>query len=195
MIVSKIIEKFELYVDDGTELSSTDELDLLNQKYQEVCSQRPWEFLKKAYSGAINGTSIALPTDFQYILETEVNELVGKFVFVGERYFKVVPFSDRKQHENTSGYCWINIASNLLEFSETVSGTLEYDYIYTPATLVSTDEPIFPERFHYILAHLMAVDDYMIQQFDKARSYAAENTAKAENLLRQMEFWNANLIV
>lgn len=195
MISLKIIEKFELYVDDGTELSLSDELDLLNKKYQEVLSERPWEFLKKAFSGAINGTSIALPTDFQYILDTEVNASEGKFVFIGERYYEVVNFSDRRPYLNKSGYCWVNIASGLLEFSESVSGTLTYDYIYTPANLISTDEPIFPARFHDVIYHLMAADDYAIQQFDKAKSYASENANKAEKILEQMRFWNANLQV
>jgi hypothetical protein len=195
MTSEKIIEKFELYVDDATELSSTDELELLNKKYQEVCSERPWEFLKKAFSGFINGTSINLPTDFQYILDTEVNALQGKFVFVNERYFKVLNFSERRDYENKGGYCWLNMSNNTLEFSESVSGTLKFDYIYTPEDLDLDDEPIFPPRFHDVLAHLMASDDYMIQQFDKAKSYAGENEMKAEKILDQMRYWNSQLIV
>lgn len=47
MLASEIIAKFELYVDDSTELSTQEELDLLNKVYQKVADDRPWEILKK----------------------------------------------------------------------------------------------------------------------------------------------------
>lgn len=194
MVAQDIIKKFELYVDDATELSSQDELDLLNKKYQEVCSDRPWEFLKKGYSNSINGTSIALPDDFQYILDTQVHGIVGRYVFVDEKYYQLVNFQDRSSYKN-SGYCWVNLADETLEFSSSVSGTLTYDYVSFPEDLDATDEPIFPARYHHILYHLMASDDYAIQQFDKAKSYARENEQKAEKLLEQMAIWNASLQV
>ena len=64
-----IIKRFELYVDDGTELSTSEELDLLNKIYREVWTDRPWESSKKPFSGVINGTTINLPDDFAYICE------------------------------------------------------------------------------------------------------------------------------
>ncbi len=198
---AKIISKFELYVDDGTELSATDELELLNKKYQEVCSTMPWEFLKKEFgannTGIIAGLPVALPDDFQYIQETEFNGVVGKFVFVGDRCFKVVNFSDKHKYQGNN-YCWVDIVNGKLVFNETenlIGKNLTYDYIYMPKDLEIDDEPVFPSRFHPILYHLMASDDYAIQQFDKAKSYANENEAKAEKLLEQMKIWNANLIV
>lgn len=190
-----IIKKFETYVDDGTELSATDELDLLNKVYNKVWMDRPWEFAKKGYSVSINGVSIALPTDFSSIIETELNGEMKKVVYVGANYYRVVPFSERKNYQNRSGYCWLNMASSLLEFSESVSGTLTFDYIFVPADLTLTTGPAFPERFSHILYHLMAVDDYAIQQFDKARSYANENQAKADDWLERMQIWNALLLV
>lgn len=193
MTVEQIIKKFELFVDDGTELSAAEELDLLNDKYLEICSERPWEFLKKSFSGSINGTSITLPSDFQYILETEVNGVIGKFVFVGEKYYQLVCFQDRKNYENVGGYYWINIADKKLEFSESVSGTLTYNYLSIPNKLEAGESPIFPDRFHRAISYLMATDDYAIQQFDKAKSYAKENEEKAEKLLDQMRYWDANL--
>jgi hypothetical protein len=41
----------------------------------------------------------------------------------------------------------------------------------------------------------MAVDDYAIQQFDKAKSYAGENQMKADDWLERMQIWNANLVI
>lgn len=67
MITSDIIAKFELYVDDGTELSTSEELDLANKIYRMVCNYRPWEFLKKTFTGTHTAGVITLPTDFGYL--------------------------------------------------------------------------------------------------------------------------------
>ena len=47
MTAQEIIAAFELKVDDSTELSTSEELALLNRVYQLVCDERPWEILKK----------------------------------------------------------------------------------------------------------------------------------------------------
>lgn len=191
----KIIKKFQTYVDDGTELSPSDELDLLNKVYNQVWLDRPWSFSKKVYSNFINGTSISLPTEFAYILETEINGEQKKVIWIDNKYYEVVNFSDRRKYFTKGGYCWVDVASNKLEFTELVFGTLVYDYVFAPPPLLLTNEPLFPERFHHILYHLMAVDDYAIQQFDKAKSYAPENQMKADEWLNKMRFWDANLQV
>jgi len=194
MTSQDIINKFETQVDDGTELSAEDELSLLNKVYHLVLENRPWEFLKKPFSGSINGTFINLPDDFGFITEITKNEEQKKIVIIGDNEYKLVNFSERRDYA-TNGYCWVNIALGRLEFNESVNGTVEYDYIYVPEDLEIDDEPVFPSRFSPILYHLMASDDYVIQQFDKARSYANENRAKAEEWLERMAIWNANLQV
>jgi hypothetical protein len=40
----------------------------------------------------------------------------------------------------------------------------------------------------------MASEDYIIQQFDKARSYSAENKERFNNYLANMAYWNAQLL-
>ena len=67
MLTSELITKFELYVDDGTELSSQEELDLANKIYYSICNYRPWEWLKKTVTGTISSGTITLPTDFAYM--------------------------------------------------------------------------------------------------------------------------------
>lgn len=200
---SEIIQKFEIYVDDSTELSATEELDLLNKIYLDVWSAHTWEFAKKAFSGTINGTSIALPTDFGYIvgnanytdnsIGSSVDTQAPKLVWVGSDYFKVVNWSDRKQHQN-GNYCWVNIVSGTLEFNRSVSGAISYDYFFIPPALTLSTSPLFPSTYHAILYHGMASEDYIIQQFDKAKSYALENQSKFGYWLEKLEMYNANLI-
>ena len=204
MDAQKIITRFELYVDDGTELSTSEELDLLNKIYREVWTDRPWEFSKKPFSGTINGTTITLPTDFAYICENArytdmaqnnyVRNSVPKIVWVGDKYYRLINWSDRKQYENQDGVCWIDLVNNKLTFPISVSGTVEYDYVFFPDDLAIDDEPLFPAMFHDVIYHGMASDDYMIQQFDKAKSYAAENRNKYNEWLDKMAMWNMNLI-
>jgi len=186
MIGSELIAKFETQVDDITELSASDELDLLNKVYNDVWSDRPWEFTKKGFSGAISGTSIALPSDFAYIFGDE------KIVKVGTVKYTLVSWSERADYDS-AGYCWVDIVNSLLVFSSSVSGTVTYDYIFFPADLTLATSPAFPATFHHILYHLMAMEDYIIQQSDKAKSYAPENQAQADKWMTKLRYWNANL--
>lgn len=211
MTGAEIIAKFEQYVDDLTELSSTQELELLNKIYQKVCEDRPWEFCKKEKTGTMTSTTtIAFPSDFSHLLEnynytdngmsTETNSKPC-VVFIssnsGSTYspFKVVNWSDRRQYLNTNGVCYIDYASSVITFpyAQSSGALYNFDYKSVPTNLTTSTSPIFPARFQDILYHGMAVDDMIIQLFDKARSYAKENQAMYESYLKQMALWNSNL--
>jgi hypothetical protein len=207
MDASQIIAKFELYVDDTTELSSSEELDLLNKVYQRVCEDRPWEFLKKESSGTMTSTTqISLPTDFSYTVEnytytdnsTQINtNAKPAVVWINTNNpIQFVNWSDRKQYLNNANYCYIDIATSKINFfaAQPSGATYSFDYKAFPDDLDLNDTPVFPARFHDILYHGMCVDDQIIQLFDKARSYAAENQAQYNYYLRMMAQWNSNLI-
>ena len=210
MLAQEIISKFELYVGDTTELSTQDELDLLDKIYQQVCADRPWEFIKKEKTGTMNTTTeITLPDDFSYLPEnynytdnsysTQINaKPVAVFVTSGTSTspFQVVNWSDRRQYSNTNGVCYVDIAANKLVFpyAQNAGATYSFDYCYFPEKMGLSDSPVFPDRFQDILYHGMAVDDMIIQLFDKARSYARENRASYNSTLQQMASWNANLL-
>lgn len=199
------IENFELYVDDTTELSSAEELNLLNKIYYKVCSSRAWEFLKKEATGTMTSTTtIALPSDFEYLIENygyTDNQMSRNLntknmvVFVGGNPFFIVNWSDRKQYDNNNGVCYVDFRNSIIKFpvAQSASATYSFDYKATPAALTTATSPVFPERFHPILYHGMAVDDMIIQIFDKARSYAEENQMKHDSYLVDMALWNANL--
>ena len=205
MTGQEIINKFSLWVDDGTELSATDELELLNDVYKEVWTERPWEFAKKSYSGSISGTTVALPSDLAYITENArytdnqannyIDNQAPRLVWIGDNYYRLINWSDRKQYEGKEGYCYIDIVNDNLVFTTSVSGTVEYDYVFFPEDLTTSTSPVFPSAYHKVLVHLMASSDYAIQQFNKAKSYASENQVKANEILEKMRIWNANLFV
>lgn len=191
---AEIISNFETYVDDGTELSDTQELDLLNKVYTDVWTDRPWYFSVKAFSGAVSGTTIALSSDFAYVCSQNIiEEIDNKIVWIGTTYYIIVPYSDRYLYSSRAGFCWVDYSASTLTFSTSVSGTVTYDYVYFPAALTLITSPAFPVSFHPVLYHLMAVDDYAIQQFDKARSYAPENQAKADHWLTKLRYYDAQV--
>lgn len=209
MTGAEIIAKFELYVDDLTELSSDEELDLLNAKYEDLYGDRPYEWLKKEFSGTTDGTTtIDLPTDFQYFLEntrqTDNSEdsddiSAPKAIFVGtfpnDRKYRLVNWSDRRQYQNRNEICWVDQVDDKLEFSIAPASGLAVsgDYAKIPTDITLSTEPEFPTRFHKWLYHEMAVDSMIIQLFPKARSYADFNQSMANQTKARLDHWNANL--
>lgn len=195
-----------------TELSDVEELALLNDKYQDVCMEKAWEILKKEKTGTILYDTalglyyVILPDDFSFLVEnnaytqnnTEIyNNAAPKVIFVGaaRAIVQVINFSDRRQYRNNNRVAYVDLAANRIYFCGVISDTsyYSYDYIYVPEDLEANDSPIFPDRFHKMLAFAMAVDDDILQKSPKARSYAPENNAKYNKTLDLMGSWNANL--
>lgn len=210
MTGAELISAFELYVDDTTELSSAEELALLNKIYYRVCSEKPWEFLKKEASGTMTTTTtITMPSDFEHFVEnynwtdnsiaTEINSKPSViFITSGSSTYpvQVINWSDRKQYLNNTNVAYFDVAASLIRFpgAQPSSATYSFDYKSTPTALATNTSPTFPARFHYILYHGMCIDDMAIQLFDKARSYADFNRAQYADYLAQMSLWNANLL-
>lgn len=214
-----ILNKFELYVGDQSELSSADELDLLNKKYDEVMSDRPWEFIKKSTNLTTNGgfttvagvtssdvptATIPIPSDFRYFIEDNQmtdnsdhhqNNAGAKVIYVGSQRvpYQIVNWSDRRRVQNRSGYCFLDRPSSCIRFTTVPPDTsyYEFDYIQTWVALTTSTSPIFPAEFHPILFHLMCVDEVIIELFDRTHSYAVENQNAADDFKARMAYWNS----
>ena len=210
MTAQEIIDKFEVYVDDTTELSAVEELDLLNKVYQKVCANRPWEFLRKTATGTLSTTNsyVSLPSDFGFFTENDTyadnqapidNNACPKVVYVikngSYEPYQIINYANRRKYINQEGYCYADIVNSRLYFTAqpTSAYSYEFDYIAFPSTLTVADTPAFPARFHDVLVHLMAVDHAIIQQFPKAKSYAAENEMKAAEIIADMAYYNSQL--
>lgn len=202
MIASDIILRFELQTDDSTDLSSSEELALLNKVYNKICSDRPWEFLKKESTGLTSTTLpyVSLPADFQYVLvnnqDTEGDNVPVVFVGTDFAPYKIISWSDRRNYRNQDGYAYIDLPNSRLVFTlqPTASKTIEFDYVSTPPTLTLSGTPLIPERFQDIIYHGMMVEDTIIQQSDKAKSYAQENQSQYKSYFDDMCYWNAKNI-
>lgn len=212
LTAAQIITSFELQVSDITELSSSEELSLLNRLYQKICLDRPWEFLKTQASGTIlqdaTGYYITAPLDFAYFVENNQftdnsmsvnNNAAPKVIFVissGGAYqpYQIINFSDRRQYINRGGFAYFDALNGVIRFTGTPQGTTyEFDYIKVPPVLTINDSPLFPGRFHDILVFAMASDNDILQLSPKATSYAAENQAKYQQYLLDLQYWNSLL--
>jgi hypothetical protein len=208
MEAQDIITKFEVYVDDATELSSQQELDLLNKVYQKVCTDTDWEFLKKNATGTftLNVPNIPLPNDFGHFAENNQNtdntqeinnNAAARVIFIGSAYqpFQIINWSDRRQYRNLTGSAYLDLPNNGITFTlqPTATDTYDYDYVAVAPDLDLDDEPLMPERFQHALYHLMAIDDEMILHFPRANAYAPDNADAAQEILADMSRWNAEL--
>src|ERR1017187_10613767 len=214
MTGQQLIDKFEKYTGDTTELSTQDELDLLNKIYGDVCNDRPWEWLKQMARDTITVTNgvatITPPADFSYFTEnnqtTDIaqepkNNASPKVIFVATATglynpYQIVNFSDRRQFYNMLGYAYYDTVNNLITFTVPPTETdltYEFDYIFNPPALTLDTSPVFPALYHDILFHGMAVDDVIIQLFDRTHSYAKENQAGYDSMLLKLQYYNSQL--
>lgn len=209
---AQIITDFELQVSDITELSSTEELSLLNKIYVNICNLQPWEFLKTPASGTVavdaTGTYITMPADFaSFAIDNQYTENnIGvegnaspRFVFLIDNSgnyapFQIVNFSDRRKYKGRGNVVYLDMANSKIRFMVTPQYTsYEFDYIKVPAILASGDTPVLPGQFHDIFGYAMAGDNDILQLSPKAKSYKQENDNKYEGVLLNMQYWNANL--
>lgn len=204
MTKQEIIEKAQLYLDDTSELSTAEFGDLFDKMYNKVNTSRPWEGTKKEFSGTTDGNEyISLPSDFLHLTEN-ANHTDSSYaserpvVFFDTTYtpLEVVSWSDRRQYRNSGSHAFVDIVNGRLYFTKALDSgkPIEFDYFSQMPVLALAESPWFPREFHDIIYHMMVSDDYMIQQSDKAKSYAAENRAAGEQFLEQMVMWNARLV-
>jgi hypothetical protein len=201
------IEKFRLYMDDTSELSSTEESDLYDKVYKEIWNMRPWVFAIRQWSGTTSGTDpfIALPSDYSRpspnFSGASVSDYAeGPVVFVGPSRspYKLIPFESRRAYFDQDGYAYVDMATDFpnkrIAFTKQPAGGLavELDYVRTAPAIILTGTPVWDPEFPDIIYHGMCVDNFIIQQSDKAKSYLAENQARYTAMLDSLAGWNAS---
>ena len=172
MTTADILLRYTLQVDDASDLSSTEQLDLAQEVYDEIQDDRDWEWLKATATGitSISVSYVALPTDFKKLSTNKYNKSV---VFVGSDYaeYQVVPMSSRHDYRGMTGYCYIDIPNLRLVFivQPTSVEAIEYDYIKRAADLTPSTSPLVTSsQFGNLIAYGMARKFVNIEQQDKS---------------------------
>lgn len=214
MTGSEIISRFNLQIDDSSELSDSETLSLANEVYNEICDDRPWEWLKATFSGSTSTTLpyIALPSDFKQIQPNYAGLNNGSFnnlgvpqgyrpsayanlanravVFVGTTLspYVIIPQSEKRNYLNQDNYAYIDTVNSRLVFTlqPTSVKTVSYDYIKIATDIAIGTSPLFRSGFHKIIPYGMASKFNPIEITDKANSYQRENQDTFDSLLSDM---------
>lgn len=209
MIGTELVQKFGLYTDDTTELSTEESLALANDKAKFIYQEMQWEFLRKAFSGSTNvdGT-ITAPADFVHFMhnysEDPTSNLPDQSVVYlnGTPYF-VIPMGARNSYNQNNGVfgnqnvCWFNPSTQKIEFQTNPGSglTVSFDYQRLPDDITDATSPAAPmgmdSQLGMAIVHLMCIDDDVIQKSEKARSNMTENNAMYQKILTNLKHNNA----
>ena len=194
----QIIDRFELYTDDTTDLSSDEELILANDKLRLIYMEQPWEFLRRKKSGSVESDGkITPPTDFDELMENysedpTIGEPITKVVYVGRSPYLVVPMGQRNAN-NYSNVCWIDPTDGKINFAQTPGSgaAYEFDYKTSPDDITVTTSPKLPPEYHPMVVFSMLIDEEIIKKSEKARSSMQDNFVQYQRYLKNLKLRDA----
>lgn len=194
----QIIDRFELYTDDTTDLSSDEELILANDKVRLVYMEQPWEFLRRKKTGAVESDGkITLPPNFDEFMENfsddpASGEAITKVVYISKAPYLIVPMGQRNAN-NYSNVCWLDPADGKINFAQSPgAGALyEFDYKTSPDDITAQTSPVLPAEYHPMIVFAMLIDEEIIKKSEKARSSMTENATQYQRYLRNLKFRDA----
>ena len=180
MTGSTIAKQFGTYIDDTSELSD-EEIYLLMNKIFGMIYMQPLRVYKKIASLTMSAGQATLPTDFLYLpTGTQFRTSGGKMHLL----------TLEEVIDNKSG---LYIDGTLLKStSATQDGTIKFVYQKKPADITANTSPeMLPDTLTYAIVHGMCSDDFMIQQFEKPRSYRDEQNALYLDYLSKILIWDS----
>ncbi len=196
----QIIDRFELYTDDTTDLSSDEELIVANDKLRLIYMEQPWEFLRRKKTGTIGSDGkISPPADFDELMENysedpTISEPLLKVVFIGSSknpYF-VVPMGQRNANQY-SNVCWIDPTDGKINFVQSpgAGASYEYDYKTSPDDITVDTSPALPADYHPMIIFSMLIDEEIIKKSEKARSNMQDNAVQYQRYLKNLKLRDA----
>lgn len=178
---------------DGDTIDEVMFYQLLNVAKNAIEDSRPWMFLRKldssvtASGGNNYNTSIPLPTDWRRTWKL--------FVGADIQYFPV-PFDQQHLYANSGRRFVVDVANETYFLLGTVgrADTIYHYYIRSTPDIAAGTSPVWPGRFHALLAFYVA--GYIQMGVDSDDIFARMgpvNKAEAQVLLNSMELWDQNL--
>lgn len=161
------------------DLTSAQELSLLNRCYTELQLFKLWNWLKETANLTFVNYETTLPADFRSFTRDHS-------LYYLNTAFPVLP----RDRMRDSDYCIYKNGNKLIQkgVNEPV---LELDYIKVAPALTALTSPIFPTSFHVMLAHLMVARLDIQEQVEKGRTYAPENLSIYRDYLNRLSLEDA----
>jgi len=179
MTGSEIVAMFAQIIDQegNNPLDSVFTYQLLNLARTKLEDETDWEYLKKKWT--ITGTT--LPTDFSEPIK----------LICDKDYVPLHPFEDYEFYDD--GY-YIDYASGTINAIDTYPAPVILTYKKTGADITDATSPVFPSRFHAILAYEMAfVYQAGIDGDDLNFRMSAEHKMQYGMLKKLMLSWDADI--
>lgn len=180
----------------GDSFDGVAEYQLLNQAKDQIEDERNWAYLKKLDStqtfntGDTYQTLKTLPSDFGKPMDS------GIFVGSDTLPYTSVPFEQQIVWNSLSHRYYLDMANNSFGiFGNPVAGPIHFFYQKTTPTLTALLSPLFPSRFHPILAYKMAQIFFSIDQGEKSRAWDDRWTVFYNQLLASMINWDAQITI
>lgn len=162
---------------------------LLNVAKNNVEDARPWMFLRTLDSSktAVANTPIALPTSWRRTYKLSVGY---------DDIYTQVPFDEQHLYRNSSNRYVVDVASSTYTLLGTIgrTDTVYNYYIKSTADIAAGTSPVWPDRFHPILAYEVA--GYVMMGVDADDTFARmspENKVASQALKNSMEAWDSQL--
>lgn len=176
---SEILKLFAQIISENgvSPIDDTFAYQLMNTAREKLEDLTDWEYLKKKWT--ISGTT--LPTDFKIPIK----------IVSYKTNIPLVPFEDYEVYEQ--GY-YIDYANSTINALDTYSPTPILTYIYSPDDIEAETSPVFPTRFHPLLAYEMAyIYQAGVDGDDLNFKMSAVHLQQREELKRIMINWDAKL--
>jgi len=131
-------------------------------------------------------TAITLPTDFSNVVS----------IFVGDYQQLPIPFEKQRDWKDIDRRYFIDYANSELHLCGKVATaeTIYIYYLYETDALTLTTSPVWPTRFHKLIAYKMA-ELYLagIDADDLTRQQYIHHKMQADNLYKQLLRWDTEL--
>ena len=188
MIGSEIKQQAEDILDSNADWSDDFFYQLLNIVKNKLEMKRLWQFLKKLNDdNTASSSAITLPTDFA----EEYKILVGT-----DTEYYPVPFEEQHIHRNSSNMYFLDMTALTLNLlgANIPSKTVYIYYKKFTDDLTSATSPVFPTRFHPILAYYVAsYYQGAVDSDDIFAKMSPVNKVAGQELENSMIDWDATL--
>lgn len=106
----------------------------------------------------------------------------------------VIDIAQANNYYNIDWFCYIDIPNSRLVFTKqpTTAQSITYSYKYIPTAILTATSPIFPARFHKMIAFGAAAKFNNIEQTDKNQSYQRENQLEFEKQMEKLRMLDSH---
>lgn len=179
---AQVIDFFENIIEDSIDGDTA--YVLMNNAKNKVEEERDWEMLKKLQTASAGSSAIALPADYRTTLQ----------IYVNNQTYSQIPFEQKNLFANSALRWYLDFAnSNIYLLGSNITGTFNHFYKKTTDDIDEDSSPVWPTRFHPLLAFEMAELYFAIDQGDRPRSWDDKWNTQKQLLRLAMVDWDTQL--